>query len=173
MLESSTLVSASLAVTPGEWPITSRWSTCWGQGFVVQISLSSYSILCPSLVLNEYLCKWRVCDKLWGIHSGITLCELVGTGDKLGSAWAQDDPAEEAQDISVIKLHWGTFSPMMIFMTCKVEKEDDSWGRKHWNGRWNKELEGLVFVQNAWLRKKLTCCVMHGFLLYAKSSESL
>lgn len=175
VLERSALSSTPLAMSAGEWPITPRWSACWGQGFVVEIKLYSYSILCPSLVLNGCLGKRRVSDKQHGASkiTGTTVRGLVGTEGELGPAWAHDDLAEEVQDFSIMKLHLGTFSPVMISLTLTAEKEDDSWERKRWNKRWNKELERLVFVQNAWLRKKPTCCVMHAFFLHAKSSESL
>lgn len=131
--------------------------------------------LCPSLVLNGCLCKRRVGGMRRGASkiTGPSLCGLVGTEGKLATAWAHDDLAEEVQDFSIMKLHLGIFSPVVISMTFEAEKDDESWERKRWNGRWNKELERLVFVQNAWLRKKPTCCVMHAFFLHAKSAESL
>lgn len=58
--------------------------------------------------------------------TGTTVRELVGTEGKLGTARAHDDLAEEVQDFSIMKLHLGTFSPVMISVTFAAEKNDDS-----------------------------------------------
>lgn len=128
VLERSAPSSTPLAMSPGEWPITRRWSACSGQGSVVEIKLYSYSILCPSLVLNGCLGKQRVGDMQHGASkiTGTTVRGLVGTEGKLGTARAHDDLAEEVQDFSIMKLHLGTFSPVMISVTFAAEKNDDS-----------------------------------------------